>query len=77
MSYSISRSSRNPSKYVVVRSDNMESAAEFNFNEGAKKYRNASKIRKWVKREVKKSSYVRHDLGQTIAEQQYAAYARN
>jgi len=51
MSFSIKRSSRNPSLFVVVNNvDNTETKAEFKFSEGAKKLTSAKtgKFKAWV-----------------------------
>jgi len=74
MSFSIARSSRNPSKFGIVRSDNMESKAEFTFADASKKFSNASRTKNWVARTITKSTFIKHDVAQTIADQQFNAY---
>lgn len=71
MSYSISRSTRNTSLFVLVDSDTgLESAQEFPLNEGAKHFKHASRFTSWVPRKIE----VHVDAYDLRAKQQYDAY---
>ena len=76
MSYSISRSTRNTQKFVVVdASNNTESVRQFKSTDGFKQIQlaKAGDIPKWTPRLIAKKA-PRKDLGQRIADSQLAAY---